>query len=101
MKFKTIKWIQHPDFTEVYQGMISDHEAFTVTDIGKKGLKFELKSWPLKSNTFHTSATPKRLGEYSTLKLAQYEAVIRWDEFINELIELEVPDQVTKTELVS
>ncbi len=104
MKFKTIKWEQHPDFPDNYRGLIGDQEVFTIVNIGKKDLMFELKSWCLKSNTFHTSATSKRIGEYKTLILAQYEAGIKWDEFINILLEKEEKENhttVTNSELVS
>lgn len=101
MKFKTIKWEQHPEFPDNYKGLIGDQEVFTIVNIGKKDLMFELKSWCIKSNTFHTSATSKRIGEYKTLNLAQYEAQVKWDEFTSLLLETEVDENVTTPELVS
>lgn len=103
MNFKTIKWEQHPDFPDNHKGLIGDQEVFTIVNIGKKDLMFELKSWCLKSNTFHTSATPKKIGEYKTLILAQYEANLKWDEFINLLLEneeVELQHTVTNSEVM-
>ena len=72
MKFKTIKWEQHPEFPDNYKGLIGEQEVFTIVNIGKKDLMFELKSWCLKSNVFHTSATPKKIGEYKSKSLNMY-----------------------------
>ncbi len=91
MKFKTINWKQHPDFPDNYQGLIGEQELFTIVNIGKKDQMFELKSWCPKSNTFHTSSSSRKLGEYQTLKLAQYEAQVKWEEFTGSLLEVEIP----------
>lgn len=100
MKFKTIQWQNHPDYPLVYQGMIGDQELFTITDITKKDIgNFQLQSSCIKSNTFYCSATLKPLGEFRTINLAKVEAQLKWDEFINSLIEFDIP--VTKEEMVS
>ncbi len=97
MKAKNINWQQHPDFPDNYQGLVGEQEVVTIVNIGKKDQLFELKSWPLKSNTFYNSSSSKKLGEFSTLKLAQYEAQIKWEEFFNSILEIDV----TNTEHVS
>lgn len=97
MKIKTINWKQHPDFQDNYQGFVGEQELFTIVNIGKKDQLFELKSWAPKTNAFYNSSSSRRLGEFSTLKLAQYEAQIKWEEFVNSMLEVDV----TNPELVS
>lgn len=103
MKFKTINWKQHPDFTGVYQGLIGERELFTINDVSKKETpNFKLQSANPKSETFHYCSTIKQLGEFRTFELAKIEAQLKWEEFTNSLLESEVEQpSVTNIETVS
>ncbi len=89
MKFKTIIWNQHPQYQDNYQGKIGDQELFTIINIGKKDINFELKSYPIKTDTFHPSSSGKKLGEFKSLELAKAHAIMKWEEFTNSLLEVE------------
>lgn len=89
MKTKSIIWVQHPDFQDNHQGKIDEQEIFTIVNIGKKDQLFELKSWPIRSDTFHFSTSSKKLGEYRTLAEAKTQAEIKWSEFTNSLMQTE------------
>jgi len=88
MKFKTITWEEHTDFPNIHKGLLDGQEIFTINST-VKGQKFELKSWPLKSDAFFNSTSDKFLGEFETLSLAKYEAQTKWEEFTNGLLQTE------------
>ena len=102
MKFKTINWKKHEQLQDVYQGFVGEQELFSIIDISKKDVSnFKLQSANPKSNTFHYCTTLKFLGEYRTLDLAKMEAQMKWEEFINSLLQVEELVDVTNVEHVS
>ena len=101
MKIKTINWKKHNDYPDVYQGLIEEQEIFSITDVSKKDIpNFKLQSANPKSDIFHYCTSLKFLGEFRTLDLAKVSAQMKWEEFVNSLIEVEQP-VVTNLEPVS
>lgn len=102
MKFKTINWKQHPEYPNVYQGLIGEQELFTIMDESKKDVGiFKLQSANPKSTTFHYCTTLKFLGEFRSLDLAKVEAQMKWEEFTNGLLYVEEMETVINPQPVS
>ncbi len=89
-KVKNIIWQNHPEFNTEIQGIFQGQEIFTIKPIGKNSGQWSLQSWAFKNETFNNSTNSKNLGIFLSVDIAQEYAENKWNEFVNELLDVSI-----------
>lgn len=83
-KGKEIKWNEHPEFKNDFQGKVNDQEVFNIKPL-KNSTQWVLTSWPYKTEAFNNSFNSKQLGVFLDIGTAKDFAENKWQSFISEL----------------